>query len=89
MSNKGPDEITVGFVTTAVVAVVGWILTARRNRTDEATFLVDAAVKIAGERREGEHDCRARLAAMEQQIAALRTALDGCTSDPCPLRPES
>lgn len=86
MSSKGPDEITVGFVTTAVVAVVGWILTARKNRTDEATFLVDAAVKIAGERRDGEHDCREQLAAMRVELAEVRGMVTGCAADPCPIR---
>ena len=69
----------LGMIATLVIAVGGWVLSARGQKTDSATALVDAALAITDRHNADEHDCRQRLDAMSQRVDGLAEKLNDCT----------
>lgn len=82
---------TGGIATTLAAAsvIVDRMLASRREdrklgaeedqaRAAQVAVLIDQAVALAAEHREGEHDCRAELAAMRTELDALRAQVVEC-----------
>lgn len=67
-----------GAVVAVAIAAGGWIVSARGQRTDSSSALVNAALAIAERHSEDEHDCRTRLDAMSTRLDGLAVKLDEC-----------
>ena len=72
------NPTTLGAVTAVAIAVGGWIVSARGQRTDSSSALVNAALAIADRHSEDEHDCRTRLDAVSARVDDLAVKLDEC-----------
>jgi len=73
------NPTTLGAVVAVAIAVGGWYVSVRGQRTDSSTSLVNAALAIAERHSTDEHDCRARLDAMSVRVDGLAEKLDECT----------
>lgn len=76
---EAASNVTVwGMAITLLVAAGGWIVSARGQKTDSATMLVDAALKLADRHAVDEHDCRQELAALTQRVDGVVVDLADC-----------
>lgn len=73
-----PNPTIIGAAVALVVAIGGWVVSNRGQKTDSASNLVNAALAIAERHSEDEHDCRSRLDAMSLRVDGLAEKLDEC-----------
>lgn len=79
MADTAAANATVmGMVLTALIALGGWILSSRGQRTDSASALVTAALAISDRHATDEHDCRQELAELAERVDGIAADLADC-----------
>lgn len=68
-------ETAIGGAVAITVALIGWVASRWRNKTDAAGTITTAALAIVAERVAEVHDCRRELAAVTARIDVLTAAL--------------
>ena len=68
----------VGAVAAAITGAGGLFLGARKNRTDDMSAIVNAALAVSDRNAAGAHDCESRLDAMSVRLDRMAAELAAC-----------
>lgn len=77
-SSAATSLTILGMIMTGLVAIGGWVISNRGQRTDSASALVTAALAISDRHSADEHDCREELAELAQRVDAIAADLADC-----------
>ena len=77
--DPNPTTLTViGAVAAAVTGASGLFLGARKNRTDDMSAIVNAALAVSDRNKGDAHDCNERLVALSARVDVMAKDLAEC-----------
>lgn len=80
-SEPNPTTLTIiGAVAAAITGAGGLFLGARKNRTDDMTAIVAAALDVSDRNKADAHDCTEKLAELARRIDEIADELANCNA---------